>query len=262
MAIPEREIKAQVEDIVAFSELGDYINLPLSAYSSGMRLRLAFAIATAFSPDILILDEWLSAGDAKFQGKAAKRLHSLIERTGIFVMASHSPGLIKRVCNLGVVMDQSRLVFSGPIETAIQLHKELESPPARNFVTPEALFAQRVADLQTIRVAVEMYRKDKGVYPSTEDSWISVVQQRSENWLPDLVPDYLEVVPRDPKSTWDFEDPQYCYMSNGSGYKLIARKTGDHEQIRSDTPGRRDPKRSNGKTSWAYGFWTPDYEGK
>lgn len=259
MGVPERKIRAQAEEIAAFSELGDYTYLPLDSYSSGMRLRLAFAIATAFSPDILVLDEWLSAGDAKFQSKAAKRLHNLIDRTGIFVMASHNPNLIKRVCNLGIVLDQSRLIYSGPIDRAIELYKELDSPPARNIATPDALFRQRVSDLQLINAALEDYFQDNGCYPSTDDNWISVVQRQSEEWLPDLVPEYLEVVPRDPVSSWDFEDPQYCYRSNGEGYKLIARKSGDSERITSDLPVRKDPKRSTGRAAWAYGFWTPNY---
>lgn len=262
MGVPEREIRAQAEEIATFSELGDYIHLPMESYSSGMRLRLAFAIATAFSPDILVLDEWLSAGDAKFQSKAARRLHDLIDRTGIFVMASHNPNLIKRVCNAGIVLDQSRLVYSGPIDRAVDLYKELDSPPARNFATPDALFRQRVADLQTIKVALEAYHKDNGFYPDTEDEWISIVQTQSQDWLPDLVPDYLEEVPRDPASSWDFEDPQYCYRSNGAGYKLIARKPGDANLITSDLPIKRDPKRTTGRSAWAYGFWTADYSEK
>ena len=262
MGVPEREIRAQAEEIAAFSELGDYIHLPLDSYSSGMRLRLAFAIATAFSPDILVLDEWLSAGDAKFQSKAAKRLHNLIDRTGVFVMASHNPNLIKRVCNLGIVLDQSRLIYSGPIDRAVELYKEFDAPPARNIATPEAMFRQRVSDLQTINAALEAYFRDNGYYPSTDDNWISVVQQQSEEWLPDLVPDYLDAIPRDPLSSWDFDDPQYCYRSNGSGYKLIARKPGDAERVTSELPVRKDPKRSTGRAVWAYGFWTMDYTDK
>lgn len=262
MGVPEREIRTQAEEIAAFSELGDYIHLPLDSYSSGMRLRLAFAIATAFSPDILVLDEWLSAGDAKFQSKAARRLHDLIDRTGIFVMASHNPNLIKRVCNVGVVLDQSRLIYSGPIDRAVQIYKEFDSSPARNIATPDALFRQRVSDLQTINAALEAYFRDNGCYPSTDDNWISVVQQQSEEWLPDLVPDYLETVPRDPASSWDFDDPQYCYRSNGSGYKLIARKPGDADRVTPELAIKPDPKRMVGRTAWAYGFWTSDYAEK
>ena len=262
MGVPEREIRAQAEEICAFSELGDYIHLPLDSYSSGMRLRLAFAIATAFSPDILVLDEWLSAGDAKFQSKATKRLHSLIDRTGIFVMASHNPNLIKRVCNLGIVLNQGRLIYLGPIDRAVDLYKELDAVPARNVATPEAMFRQRVSDLQKINGALEAYFQDNGCYPSTDDNWVSVVQQQSEEWLPDLVPDYLESIPRDPASSWDFDDPQYCYRSNGSGYKLIARKSGDADRLTAELQVRKDPKRSTGRAVWAYGFWTMDYTNK
>lgn len=259
MGIPERIIRAQAEEIATFSELGDYMNLPISTYSSGMRLRLAFAIATAFSPDILVLDEWLSAGDAKFQSKAAKRLHDLIDRTGIFVMASHNPNLIKRVCNVGVVLDQSRLVFSGPIDMAIETYKNLDLPPARNTVSPAALFTQRVSDLQTIRAALLAYYNDHGRYPSTDNVWIFNAEGQPQLGLPDLVPGYLDAVPRDPIGTWDIDDPQYCYISDGTGFKLLARKTGESEMVKAHPVVSADPKRQTGNNIWAYGFWTPDY---
>tara|TARA_R110001606_G_scaffold102807_5_gene225418 strand:+ start:15670 stop:16821 length:1152 start_codon:yes stop_codon:yes gene_type:complete len=262
MGVPEKVILAQADEIAAFSELGDYIHFPISTYSSGMRLRLAFAVATAFSPEVLILDEWLSAGDVQFQAKAAKRLHKLIDNTGVFVMASHNPNLIKRVCNIGLVLNQSRVAFLGPIQEALDTHKALQVASEMNGASAVELFKKRVDDLNTIQAALEYYRRDNGAYPSTEDAWTSVVQQRSPNWLPDLVPDYLPVVPRDPKSTWDFDDPQYCYMSNGTGYKLIARRTGDHKHITPDMPIQRDPKRTNEKACWAYGVWTPDYAEK
>ncbi|WP_439619578.1 ABC transporter ATP-binding protein [Hyphomonas sp.] len=259
MGVPERVIRAQADEIAAFSELGDYIHFPISTYSSGMRLRLAFAIATAFSPEVLILDEWLSAGDAQFQAKAAKRLHALIDNTGIFVMASHNPNLIKRVCNMGLVLNQSRVAFLGPIDEALATHKALQARPEAQGASAEELFRTRVMDLQKIQKALELYHHAHGAYPSTDDGWHSVVQQRSENWLPDLVPEFLDKAPRDPKSTWDFDDPQYCYMSNGEGYKLIARRSGDANRITPDAPVKRDPKRTHKSVCWAYGMWTDDY---
>lgn len=120
MGCDEEEIRRSYKEIVEFSELGDYLNLPLRSYSSGMRLRLAFAIATAFQPDIMVLDEWLSAGDASFQQKAAKRLDQLIEGTGIVCLASHNGALLDRVCDTGMVLDSGKLAFLGPIGDALE----------------------------------------------------------------------------------------------------------------------------------------------
>jgi len=119
MGHTESEIAAHLEEIIEFSELGEFLQLPVKIYSAGMALRLMFAIATAFEPDILILDEWLSAGDESFREKASLRLNSLIDRTEIVVFASHSIPMLKQVCNKGIVLDHGYSKFVGPIEQAL-----------------------------------------------------------------------------------------------------------------------------------------------
>ncbi len=94
-----REIRARIDEIAEFTELGDYLGMPVRTYSSGMLLRLAFAVSTSVEADILLMDEWLSVGDAEFSKKASARLQQLVERTPILVIASHSKELIGRVCN-------------------------------------------------------------------------------------------------------------------------------------------------------------------
>ena len=118
MGVPEKQIDAQFGQIAEFTELGDYLHLPINSYSSGMRVRLAFAIATAFYPDILILDEWLSAGDERFKNKASERMHSLIENTGIVAFASHNIGMLKNICNKAIVLKKGQIVFQGSVEEA------------------------------------------------------------------------------------------------------------------------------------------------
>lgn len=118
MGFSEKDIAAQLEDIKDFADLGDKLNEPLRTYSAGMRLRLGFAVATAFSPDILIMDEWLSAGDSKFRKKAHTRLQTLIDNSGIFAFASHSESLQKQMCNRGVVLQNGEVSFLGTIEDA------------------------------------------------------------------------------------------------------------------------------------------------
>ncbi len=93
------EIDRHMDDIIAFSELGDFIDMPVSTYSAGMSARLAFAIATSFDPEILLMDEWIGAGDKNFQDKAKARMDEMVSKAGIIVLASHNDSLINRVCN-------------------------------------------------------------------------------------------------------------------------------------------------------------------
>jgi lipopolysaccharide transport system ATP-binding protein len=94
-----RELKSHIEEIAAFSELGDYLEMPVKTYSSGMMMRLAFAISTAITADVLLMDEWLSVGDSEFNAKASARLDELLEKSKILVLATHSVELVRRVCN-------------------------------------------------------------------------------------------------------------------------------------------------------------------
>lgn len=93
------EIEERMEEIIAFSELGDFIDLPFKSYSQGMAARLAFSIATCFEPEILLMDEWIGAGDKEFQEKARRRMVEMTERAGIVVLASHNKSLVEKTCN-------------------------------------------------------------------------------------------------------------------------------------------------------------------
>ncbi len=99
MGLSLTEAKALTPDIEEFTELGDFLQLPIRTYSSGMTMRLMFAVATATTPEILLLDEMFSTGDAGFQEKSQKRIHKIIEESKIFVFATHDMGLIKSYCN-------------------------------------------------------------------------------------------------------------------------------------------------------------------
>lgn len=104
------QIKNKVDEIAEFSELGDYLNLPVRIYSSGMMLRLAFAISTSVDADIIIMDEWLSVGDADFTAKAAQRLETLVDKAAILVIASHDPKLIDRTCNRRITLEHGKII--------------------------------------------------------------------------------------------------------------------------------------------------------
>ncbi len=99
MGLSYREAKALTPDIEEFTELGDFLQLPVRTYSSGMTMRLMFAVATSVTPEILLLDEMFSTGDAGFQEKSQARIHRIIDNAKIFVFASHDMSLIKTYCN-------------------------------------------------------------------------------------------------------------------------------------------------------------------
>lgn len=109
LGLRRKEIERQFDEIVEFSELGEFINMPVRTYSSGMHLRLAFAVATIIRPEILLMDEWLSVGDASFNEKAEKRLNDLVQSSRILVIASHSRELIERTCNRAMWFEHGRL---------------------------------------------------------------------------------------------------------------------------------------------------------
>lgn len=108
-----REIEQRMEEIVEFSELGDFIDMPVRSYSQGMSARLAFAIATSFEPEILLMDEWIGAGDKDFQEKAKARLEKMVTKAGIIVLASHNNSLLHRVCNRIISLDHGRITWDG-----------------------------------------------------------------------------------------------------------------------------------------------------
>ena len=111
------QIEDKFEEIVEFSELGDFIDMPVRTYSSGMHLRLAFAVATVIRPEILLMDEWLSVGDAAFNKKAEKRLNDLLQSSRILVLASHSRDLIEKTCTRALWFEHGKLKMdSGPKE--------------------------------------------------------------------------------------------------------------------------------------------------
>ncbi|MEQ1902352.1 MAG: ABC transporter ATP-binding protein [Devosia sp.] len=105
----EDQIAERSEEIIAFSELGEFIDMPFKSYSQGMGARLAFSIATAMEPEILLMDEWIGAGDAAFQAKTKTRMDELAEKAGIIVLASHSEDLIKKTCNKRMELEKGKV---------------------------------------------------------------------------------------------------------------------------------------------------------
>lgn len=113
------QIDAYADEIGSFSGLGDYLDLPIKVYSSGMLLRLMFAVTTAISPQILLLDEWITAGDSAFMERAEERVHNLIDRSAMMVIATHNRALVERLCDKVAVLEHGRLVDFGPATTGM-----------------------------------------------------------------------------------------------------------------------------------------------
>lgn len=116
------EIEEKRAEIAAFSELSDFLDLPVETYSAGMRMRLSFAIATAFEPEVLILDEWLSAGDAAFRKKATERMRAFVDKAGILVLASHSPSLLIDTCKRALWLDAGRIRAEGDVKEILEAY--------------------------------------------------------------------------------------------------------------------------------------------
>lgn len=104
MGLSLKQIKSLEEEIAEFTELGPYLNMPIRSYSTGMHMRLGFAVSTAVPADILLMDEWLSVGDEAFKVKAEKRLEDYVNKSSILVLASHSKETIKKLTNLQLLL--------------------------------------------------------------------------------------------------------------------------------------------------------------
>ena len=110
MGLNRRQIDAMVDGIADFAGIGDYLHLPMRTYSSGMAMRLAFAIATSTEADIILMDEWLSVGDAEFIHKAKARLTTLVNNARLVVIASHDHGMIQDQCNTVMTLEHGKIV--------------------------------------------------------------------------------------------------------------------------------------------------------
>ncbi len=118
------EIRRKQKEIAEFTDLGGYLNMPIRTYSSGMQLRLAFAIATNVVPEILILDEIVGAGDASFMHKAKKKIDELIVHSEIVIIASHSMDILHSLCNKVIWLDAGKVAYYGVVSAGIEQYEE------------------------------------------------------------------------------------------------------------------------------------------
>ena len=117
------QIREKTDEIAEFTELGEYLKMPVRTYSSGMQVRLSFAIATALDPDILLLDEVMGAGDAQFMIKAQQRVECLMSRASLLVLASHSTAMIRQFCNKAMLLRAGRIDAFGDVDSTIAAYE-------------------------------------------------------------------------------------------------------------------------------------------
>jgi ABC-2 type transport system ATP-binding protein/lipopolysaccharide transport system ATP-binding protein len=123
MDVHPREMRRRIDEIAAFTELGDYLDVPVRTYSSGMIFRLCLGVATSIPPEILLMDEWLAVGDASFLEKARKRLEDFVSGSSILVLASHSVPILKQWCNRAILLERGRIVAAGDVNEVAAVYQ-------------------------------------------------------------------------------------------------------------------------------------------
>jgi ABC-type polysaccharide/polyol phosphate transport system ATPase subunit len=118
-----KSLRSKIDPIAEFSELGDFLNMPVRYYSAGMIVRLAFSIATSIEPEILLVDEVLSVGDMAFQEKARQRIHEMIAKAELIVVVSHDLESLAKICNQAIWMDHGTVRQVGPVQEIIDAYK-------------------------------------------------------------------------------------------------------------------------------------------
>jgi teichoic acid transport system ATP-binding protein len=144
LGLSRREVREKYDEIVEFAGIGDFINLPMSSYSSGMAARLRFAISTAAVPDILVVDEALSTGDAEFRARATERIEQIREAAGTIFVVSHSAKQIETLCSRALWMENGHLVMDGSPQDVGAAYLE-RYPPRKPSTTKQATPKKRTA---------------------------------------------------------------------------------------------------------------------
>lgn len=123
LGMSRKEMEKRIDDIADFTELGDYLSMPLRTYSTGMRVRLALGVVTSIDPEILLLDEGIGAVDAAFLNKARDRLVDLVNRSGLLVFASHQDDLLLELCTSAIWMDEGHMKMKGSLREVLTAYK-------------------------------------------------------------------------------------------------------------------------------------------
>jgi len=145
LGVPHKAMEDQLPGIVDFADIGEFIDAPIKTYSSGMRARLGFSIATAVDPDVLIIDEVLSTGDAVFRAKSKQRINELVKAAKGIVLVTHDMQWVTEFCNRAMLLDHGHVIMEGPPADVVKLHEE-RSERAR--IDREAELARKLAAVE------------------------------------------------------------------------------------------------------------------
>ncbi len=124
LGMSRKEILKKLPEISAFTELGEYLDMPVRIYSTGMQTRVAFATVTAMHADILLMDELIGTGDSSFMEKAERRLKDLMSRSSILVLASHNDDTIRKFCNKAILLEHGKIIGAGSVDAMLQQYHE------------------------------------------------------------------------------------------------------------------------------------------
>ena len=149
MGLSRRAIAAKFDEIAAFADIGPFIDQPVKTYSSGMFVRLAFAVATSVEPDILIVDEALSVGDEAFQRKCFARIHAIRERGGTILFVSHAAPTIISLCDRAILLDRGEMLLSGTPKTIVAKYQRLiYAPPSQVNAVRKEIYQAKLAEAE------------------------------------------------------------------------------------------------------------------
>jgi ABC-2 type transport system ATP-binding protein len=123
LGMTRKQMEERVDDVAEFTELGDFLRMPLRTYSTGMRVRLALGVVTSINPEILLLDEGIGAVDSAFLEKSKRRLSDLVDRAGLLVFASHSDEFLRELCDTAIWMEHGQVRQQGPLEDILRAYK-------------------------------------------------------------------------------------------------------------------------------------------
>lgn len=124
LGLSRKQINEKINEISEFTGLGDYLSMPIRTYSSGMQVRLAFAVSAAISPEILLIDEVLGVGDASFIEKARQKMSSLLDQSSIVIMASHADESIRQFCNKALLLEGGSVKYFGSVDEAFRIYNK------------------------------------------------------------------------------------------------------------------------------------------
>lgn len=166
MGFSKSYIEDKLDEIIAFSELDDYIKVPIKYYSSGMKSRLAFSVATYLSPDILLLDEVLSVGDIGFKQKCLERIDQMMESGQTMIFVSHSMGSVKRFCDRVIWLEKGAVIFDGDTEEGVGKYEDSLSIPKKKQIS----FADSLKEKANVYASIDLIEV---IGPNKEDYGIT-----------------------------------------------------------------------------------------